>query len=142
MKLFLHLKMLWNDFCLTCSEVFNGISPISSIPMFIANYVTYPVCEYLLLTTYSFVLGLYSKLYNLVNFYLSETLLFSINFWNFFFMITFSIKFILLISLLVFVRGGIPRYRYDYLTKIGWLRLLSLTVAFFLISLILCFIMW
>lgn len=28
-------------------------------------------------------------------------------------------KFILLIALLVFVRGGIPRYRFDFLTKIG-----------------------
>jgi len=30
-----------------------------------------------------------------------------------------SIKFIVLIALLVFVRGGIPRYRFDYLTKLG-----------------------
>ena len=30
-----------------------------------------------------------------------------------------GIKFILLIALLVFVRGGIPRYRFDFLTKIG-----------------------
>jgi len=45
---------------------------------------------------------------------------------NFFFLqITYSfifnmgIKFIVLIALLIFVRGGIPRYRYDFLTKIG-----------------------
>jgi NADH:ubiquinone oxidoreductase subunit H len=30
-----------------------------------------------------------------------------------------ALKFILLIALLVFIRGGIPRYRYDFLTKIG-----------------------
>jgi len=30
-----------------------------------------------------------------------------------------AIKFILLIALLVFIRGGVPRYRYDFLTKIG-----------------------
>ena len=35
------------------------------------------------------------------------------------FSIFFGIKFILLIALLVFVRGGIPRYRYDFLTKLG-----------------------
>jgi len=33
--------------------------------------------------------------------------------------VIFAIKFIVLIALLVFVRGGIPRYRYDFLTKIG-----------------------
>jgi NADH:ubiquinone oxidoreductase subunit H len=30
-----------------------------------------------------------------------------------------SIKFLVLIALLIFIRGGIPRYRYDFLTKIG-----------------------
>ena len=30
-----------------------------------------------------------------------------------------SFKFLLLIALLVFIRGGVPRYRYDFLTKIG-----------------------
>ena len=55
--------------------------------------------------------------------------------------ITFSIKFILLIALLVFVRGGIPRYRYDFLTKIGWFKLLSLTLSFFLTSFLLIHIL-
>jgi NADH:ubiquinone oxidoreductase subunit H len=30
-----------------------------------------------------------------------------------------TFKFMLLIALFIFVRGGIPRYRYDFLTKIG-----------------------
>jgi NADH:ubiquinone oxidoreductase subunit H len=30
-----------------------------------------------------------------------------------------AIKFLLLIALLVFIRGGIPRYRFDHLTKMG-----------------------
>ena len=30
-----------------------------------------------------------------------------------------SLKFLVLIALLIFIRGGIPRYRYDFLTKIG-----------------------
>ena len=33
--------------------------------------------------------------------------------------VVFALKFILLVALLVFVRGGIPRYRYDFLTKVG-----------------------
>lgn len=31
----------------------------------------------------------------------------------------FVLKFIMCIALLVFVRGGIPRFRYDYLSKMG-----------------------
>jgi NADH:ubiquinone oxidoreductase subunit H len=31
----------------------------------------------------------------------------------------FTVKFLLLVSLLIFIRGGIPRYRYDFLTKLG-----------------------
>jgi len=30
-----------------------------------------------------------------------------------------GIKFVILIGLLIVVRGGIPRYRYDFLTKLG-----------------------
>ena len=30
-----------------------------------------------------------------------------------------AVKFLALIAMLVFIRGGIPRYRYDFLTKIG-----------------------
>jgi NADH:ubiquinone oxidoreductase subunit H len=30
-----------------------------------------------------------------------------------------SLKFLVLIALLIFIRGGVPRYRYDFLTKMG-----------------------
>ena len=33
--------------------------------------------------------------------------------------LSFTFKFIMLISLFIFSRGGIPRYRYDFLTKVG-----------------------
>lgn len=48
-----------------------------------------------------------------------------------------ALKFILLIALLIFIRGGIPRYRYDFLTKIGWIKFLSLVIAVFLSSFLL-----
>ena len=51
--------------------------------------------------------------------------------------IMIALKFILLIALLVFIRGGIPRYRYDFLTKIGWIKFLSLVIAVFLSSFLL-----
>lgn len=34
-------------------------------------------------------------------------------------LINIAIKFLLCISLLIFARGGIPRFRFDYLTKLG-----------------------
>lgn len=33
--------------------------------------------------------------------------------------IIFGLKFIMFIVFLIFIRGGIPRYRYDFLTKLG-----------------------
>lgn len=30
-----------------------------------------------------------------------------------------ALKFLILIALLIFIRGGIPRYRFDHLTKVG-----------------------
>ena len=51
-----------------------------------------------------------------------------------------SIKFILLIALLVFIRGGIPRYRFDHLTKMGWIKFLSLVLASILVEMLLIWI--
>jgi len=51
-----------------------------------------------------------------------------------------STKFIFIIALLVFVRGGIPRYRFDYLTKLGWTKFLSLILLSFLLELYLIWI--
>lgn len=33
--------------------------------------------------------------------------------------LSIAIKFLLLVALLIFIRGGIPRYRFDHLTKMG-----------------------
>ena len=50
--------------------------------------------------------------------------------------ICIAIKFLLCIALLIFARGGIPRFRFDYLTKLGWIRFLSLVLLSFLIELL------
>mgnify|MGYP006075358739 FL=1 len=52
-----------------------------------------------------------------------------------------ALKFLMLISMLVFIRGGIPRYRYDFLTKIGWIKFLSLILAVFLSTLLFVYVM-
>ena len=50
--------------------------------------------------------------------------------------ICMATKFLLCIALLIFARGGIPRFRFDYLTKLGWIRFLSLVLLSFLIELL------
>ena len=52
----------------------------------------------------------------------------------------FSLKFFLCILFLILIRGGTPRYRYDYLTKLGWLKFLSLIILIFSSSLLFFFI--
>lgn len=48
----------------------------------------------------------------------------------------FGVKFLLFIAFLILIRGGTPRYRYDYLTKLGWLKFISLMLASFVITLL------
>ncbi len=52
----------------------------------------------------------------------------------------FAIKFCLSIWLLILVRGGLPRYRYDYLTKLGWLKFLGFIIAIFFLSILIFFL--
>jgi NADH:ubiquinone oxidoreductase subunit H len=52
----------------------------------------------------------------------------------------FGIKFCLAIGFLILIRGGTPRYRYDYLTKLGWLKFLGFIVLAFFSSLFIIFI--
>jgi len=52
--------------------------------------------------------------------------------------LAFTFKLVLCLSFLIFIRGGVPRYRYDFLTKIGWVKFLGYIIAMFLLSLFLC----
>jgi len=52
----------------------------------------------------------------------------------------FAIKFCFAIALLILIRGGTPRYRYDYLTKLGWLKFLGLIIAIFFLSILVFFL--
>ena len=47
-----------------------------------------------------------------------------------------AVKFLVCISLLIFARGGIPRFRFDYLTKLGWIRFLSLVLLVFILEIL------
>lgn len=54
---------------------------------------------------------------------------------------TFTFKFIGMCAVLIFARGGIPRFRYDLLTKTGWMQFLPWVLSFFLFTLTLTYIM-
>ena len=51
-----------------------------------------------------------------------------------------ALKFSLTIMFLILIRGGTPRYRYDYLTKLGWLKFLGFIITLFLTSLFFYFL--
>lgn len=51
----------------------------------------------------------------------------------------FSFKFLLCIFFLILIRGGTPRYRYDYLTKLGWLKFISIILTNFILLVMLLF---
>lgn len=42
--------------------------------------------------------------------------------------VLYSLKLSIAILFLLLMRGGTPRYRYDYLTKLGWLKFLNFAV--------------
>jgi len=52
-----------------------------------------------------------------------------------------TLKIALCIMFLIVIRGCIPRYRYDFLTKIGWVKFLAYVLAFFLLSVFL-YLLW
>ena len=52
----------------------------------------------------------------------------------------FGLKFAISVGFLIVIRGGTPRYRYDYLTKLGWLKFIGLVISVFLSSLAFFFI--
>ena len=39
---------------------------------------------------------------------------------SYIFYYSYAIKFLFVLMLLIFIRGGTPRYRLDFLTKLGW----------------------
>jgi hypothetical protein len=53
----------------------------------------------------------------------------------------FVVKFLVVIAFVVIIRSGTPRYRFDYLTKLGWLKFLGFTLCIF-IALIIYFFFW
>lgn len=52
----------------------------------------------------------------------------------------FGIKFCCCIAFLILIRGGTPRYRYDFLTKLGWLKFLSLILLVLIFSIFFIFL--
>ena len=95
-------------------------------------YIFEPFMNFFTYTFFTSILGLSFNVANYIYVHCFNFTLYS--------SIITSLKFIVLIALLVFVRGGIPRYRFDYLTKLGWTKFLSLILLSFLLELYLIWI--
>lgn len=57
------------------------------------------------------------------------------------FTIVLTIKLAMCLAVLIVIRGCIPRYRYDFLTKIGWVKFLGYVLSFFCAAVVL-FLLW
>ena len=53
----------------------------------------------------------------------------------------FTSKLAVCLVFLSAIRGGVPRYRYDFLTKMGWVKFLGLVLSVFLLT-FLTFLVW
>lgn len=53
----------------------------------------------------------------------------------------FTLKLAICLVFLSAIKGGVPRYRYDFLTKMGWVKFLGLVLATFLASFVI-FLVW
>lgn len=53
----------------------------------------------------------------------------------------FAVKLTLSIMFLIVIRGCVPRYRYDLLTKMGWVKFLGYVLMIF-IAAIMLFLLW
>ena len=47
----------------------------------------------------------------------------------------FTLKVVCALLFLSAIRGGVPRYRYDFLTKMGWIKFLGLVLGTFFVTL-------
>ena len=45
-----------------------------------------------------------------------------------------TLKTTMCLSFLILIRGGVPRYRYDFLTKIGWVKFLGYVLTVFILT--------
>ncbi len=57
------------------------------------------------------------------------------------FVTIFISKLTLCLAFLIVIRGCVPRYRYDFLTKMGWVKFLGYILTIFLSS-VLMFLIW
>ena len=56
------------------------------------------------------------------------------------FSFAFTTKLAACLAFLILIRGGVPRYRYDILTKLGWVKFLGFVLAVFIFTLVTFFL--
>ena len=131
---------VWNFICsklsLSTSTSYDAVtsaysSTVGELFIFEAVNNYYVTIYAVLVTSFSILLVFSELVYLLLSDSLSSGMLDSL---------IVSVKFLLLVALLVFIRGGIPRYRFDHLTKMGWIKFLSLVLASILVEMLLIWV--
>jgi len=131
---------VWNFICsklsLSTSTSYDAVtsaysSTVGELFIFEALNNYYVTIYAVLVTSFSVLLVFSELVYLLLSDSLSSGMLDSL---------IVSVKFLLLVALLVFIRGGIPRYRFDHLTKMGWIKFLSLVLASILVEMLLIWV--
>lgn len=81
-------------------------------------------------------------MYNIINYFVNFIVFFKTSqffiYWNT--SIIYGIKFCFSLLFLIFIRAGIPRYRYDFLTILGWNKFLFFCLFVFIYLVILYFL--
>lgn len=115
------------DFILNFYYIFENKINLNQIYMILKNYCFF----------FFYIKVLFFKLNNLFFFkYFLLLNIFEFNYIYFNKSVIYGIKFSLSILFLIFIRAGIPRYRYDFLTILGWNRFFFLTFMVFILLLV------
>lgn len=115
------------DFILNFYYIFENKINLNKFYFFIKNYYFFFLNIKFLFFTFTDVLVFkYLSYLNIVEFnyiYSNKSII-------------YGLKFSLSILFLIFIRAGIPRYRYDFLTILGWNRFFFLTFTVFILLLV------
>jgi len=120
--------MLWIlSFSYICFYDFSALSvwDYINILTFTYQYTSYPV---------SYVSHFVTPVLEFYFFILNNIHLNDVNLYNYIYTnssLNYGFKFVVSLLFLIFIRAGIPRYRYDFLTILGWNRFLWLCLCIF-----------
>lgn len=121
------------------------ITTFDNLNIVFINTSTFNIQYYIIYILYNFTILNYILYYNFIYYFINYFIIsdfgmilvnssYTYYIYNYFiynYSFNYSIKFLASILILIFIRAGIPRYRYDFLTKLGWIKFFLYTFFFF-----------